>query len=28
MAVATVFSTSSRKLNQPQKYLKMKSWPC
>uniref|UniRef100_M0QY91 Succinate dehydrogenase complex assembly factor 2 n=1 Tax=Homo sapiens TaxID=9606 RepID=M0QY91_HUMAN len=28
MAVSTVFSTSSLKLNQPQKYLKMKSWPC
>uniref|UniRef100_A0A2K5NTF0 Succinate dehydrogenase complex assembly factor 2 n=4 Tax=Cercopithecidae TaxID=9527 RepID=A0A2K5NTF0_CERAT len=28
MAVSTVFSISSRKLNQPQKYLKMKSWPC
>uniref|UniRef100_A0A2K5R9F1 Succinate dehydrogenase complex assembly factor 2 n=3 Tax=Cebidae TaxID=9498 RepID=A0A2K5R9F1_CEBIM len=28
MAVATVFSTSTRKLNQPQKYLKMKSWHC
>uniref|UniRef100_A0A8C9AKN2 Uncharacterized protein n=1 Tax=Prolemur simus TaxID=1328070 RepID=A0A8C9AKN2_PROSS len=28
MAVATVFPTLARKQNQPQKYLKMKSWHC
>ncbi|XP_039716424.1 succinate dehydrogenase assembly factor 2, mitochondrial isoform X3 [Pteropus medius] len=28
MAVATVFPALSRKQNQPQKYLKMKSWNC
>uniref|UniRef100_A0A8W4F8T6 Succinate dehydrogenase complex assembly factor 2 n=2 Tax=Sus scrofa TaxID=9823 RepID=A0A8W4F8T6_PIG len=28
MAVATVFPALSRKQNQPQKYLKTKSWPC
>uniref|UniRef100_A0A8C6FP20 Succinate dehydrogenase complex assembly factor 2 n=1 Tax=Moschus moschiferus TaxID=68415 RepID=A0A8C6FP20_MOSMO len=28
MAVVAVFPALARKQNQPQKYLKMKSWPC
>uniref|UniRef100_A0AC11CVW8 Succinate dehydrogenase complex assembly factor 2 n=1 Tax=Ovis aries TaxID=9940 RepID=A0AC11CVW8_SHEEP len=28
MAVVAVFPAFARKQNQPQKYLKTKSWPC